>query len=190
MSNWHPDRFAEAWNFATHYHQGQTYGGAAEGQKIPYINHVASVAIEAMWGLATAPELDGNLAIQCALLHDTIEDTNATYDLILENFGRSVADGVMALTKDSNLPKSEQLPDSLSRIQQQPIEVWLAKMADRIVNLHHPPYYWTREKIANYRQEAIAIYDALHPANLAIANRLKDKIEQYQLFLQVVSFNL
>ena len=72
MSNWNPDIFSKAWNFATLYHQGQTYGGAQKGQKIPYINHLGSVGVEVIWALSTAPELDGDLAIQCALLHDTI----------------------------------------------------------------------------------------------------------------------
>jgi (p)ppGpp synthase/HD superfamily hydrolase len=186
MSSWNPDSFSKAWNFATLYHQGQTYGGAQKGQKIPYINHIGSVGVEVIWALSTAPELDGDLAIQCALLHDTIEDTEATYDLVVENFGRAVADGVMALTKDSTLPsKAEQMADSLDRIKQQPPEVWMVKMADRIINLHHPPYYWKPEKIESYRQEAISIYDALHPANLALANRLKEKIDLYRSFIGV-----
>ncbi len=200
MSNWNPDSFSKAWNFATLYHQGQTYGGALKGQKIPYINHIGSVGVEVIWALSTvlthttwskppdrcvaAPELDGDLAVQCALLHDTIEDTEATYDLVVENFGRAVADGVMALTKDSTLSsKAEQMADSLKRIQQQPLEIWMVKMADRIVNLQQPPYYWKPEKIESYRQEAIAIYDALHSANLPLANRLKEKIDLYQSFL-------
>jgi (p)ppGpp synthase/HD superfamily hydrolase len=202
MSNWNPDSFSKAWNFATLYHQGQTYGGALKGQKIPYINHIGSVGVEVIWALSTAPELDGDLrsscgrvsrpcnepkqAIQCALLHDTIEDTEATYDLVVENFGRAVADGVMALTKDSTLPsKAEQMADSLRRIQQQPLEIWMVKMADRIINLHHPPYYWKPEKIESYRQEATSIYNALHSANLALANRLKEKIDLYQSFAGV-----
>ena len=185
MSNWNPDNFSKVWNFATLYHQGQTYGGAQKGQKIPYINHIGSVGVEVIWALSTAPELDGDLAIQCALLHDTIEDAEATYDLVAENFGRAVADGVMALTKDSALPsKPLQMADSLKRIQQQPLEVWIVKMADRIINLHHPPYYWKSEKIKSYRQEAISIYDALQPANLALANRLKKKIALYQSFIE------
>ncbi len=186
MSNWNPDSFSKAWNFATLYHQGQTYGGAQKGQEIPYINHIGSVAVEVIWSLSTAPELDGDLAIQCALLHDTIEDTEATYDLIVENFGRAVADGVMALTKDNTLPsKSLQMADSLKRIRQQPSEVWIVKMADRIINLHHPPYYWKPEKIESYRQEAISIYDALNLANVALANRLKEKIDLYQSFMGI-----
>jgi (p)ppGpp synthase/HD superfamily hydrolase len=186
MNNWHPDSFSKAWNFATLYHEGQNYGGAQKGQQIPYINHIGSVAVEVIWALSTATELNGDLAIQCALLHDTIEDTKATYDLLVENFGRAVADGVMSLTKDSNLPsKPLQMADSLKRIQQQPPEIWMVKMADRIINLHHPPYYWKPEKIASYRQEAISIYDALHSANLSLANRLKEKIDLYQSFIRI-----
>jgi (p)ppGpp synthase/HD superfamily hydrolase len=179
-SNWHPDRFATAWHFATKYHQGQTYGGSEPEERIPYINHVGNVAVEVIWALNAASDLDGDLAVQCALLHDTIEDTAATYDLIYQHFGRSVAEGVQALTKDESLStKTVQIIDSLQRIQQQPPEIWIVKMADRIVNLHHPPYYWNREKIESYRQEAILIYDALHPAHIALAARLKEKIERY-----------
>jgi (p)ppGpp synthase/HD superfamily hydrolase len=187
MNNWNPDNFAKAWNFATLYHEGQTYGGAQKEQQIPYINHIGSVGVEVIWALSTAPELDGDLAIQCALLHDTIEDTKATYELLMENFGRAVADGVMALTKDSTLPsKPLQMADSLKRIGQQPPEIWMVKMADRITNLRHPPHYWKPEKIDSYRQEAISIYDALHSANLALATRLKEKIDLYRSFTSVL----
>jgi (p)ppGpp synthase/HD superfamily hydrolase len=185
MSNWSPDIFAKAWNFATRYHAGQTYGGPREGEQIDYLNHVGSVAMEVIWALPTAPTADGNLAIQCALLHDVIEDTVATYELVSEQFGRAVAAGVLALTKDATLPtKAEQMADSLQRIRRQPQEVWLVKMADRITNLYQPPYYWDNEKIEAYRQEAITIYEALHPANEALANRLYEKIERYKDFLK------
>lgn len=183
MSNWSPDIFAKAWHFATQYHQGQTYGGPEEGMHLDYLNHVGSVAMELIWALPTTPEADGNLAVQCALLHDVIEDTRATYDLVLEHFGVTVAAGVLALTKDKTLPTpAQQMTDSLKRIQSQGKEIWMVKMADRITNLYHPPYYWTRQKIEAYRQEAIQIYDALYPANDALANRLWTKIEQYKNF--------
>ena len=184
MNPWSPDVFAEAWLFATHYHKGQTYGGRTEGEQIDYLNHLASVAIEVIWALPGVPNVDGNLAIQCALLHDVIEDTEARYELVFERFGRPVADGVMALTKDSRLPsKAGQMDDSLRRIREQPAEIWMVKMADRITNLSHPPYYWNREKIEAYRREAIKIYEALHLANTLLAQRLKEKIEQYQRFV-------
>jgi (p)ppGpp synthase/HD superfamily hydrolase len=141
------------------------------------------VAVELIWALQATPDADGDLAIQCAVLHDIIEDTNATYDLVAESFGKAVADGVMALSKDLTLPKIEQMADSLRRIRKQPREIWMVKMADRIANLDPPPHYWDDAKIEAYRQEAIAIHDALHTANAALANRLQEKIEQYTHFL-------
>jgi (p)ppGpp synthase/HD superfamily hydrolase len=184
MSTWSPDVFARAWHFASLCHAGQTYAGPEEGQTFDYLTHVGSVAVELIWALQTAPDANGDLAIQCAVLHDVIEDTEATYDLVAENFGKAVADGVMALSKDPALPtKAEQMADSLRRIRQQPQEVWMVKMADRITNLDPPPHYWNGPKIKAYRQEAIAIYDALHTANATLANRLQEKIERYRRFL-------
>ncbi|MBN1813349.1 MAG: bifunctional (p)ppGpp synthetase/guanosine-3',5'-bis(diphosphate) 3'-pyrophosphohydrolase [Anaerolineae bacterium] len=183
MSNWSPDVFARAWHFASLHHAGQTYAGPVEGVSFDYLTHVGSVAVELIWALQTTPDADGDLAVQCAVLHDLIEDTDATYDLVAENFGRAVADGVMALSKDPTLPKIEQMADSLRRIRKQPREIWMVKMADRIANLDPPPYYWDDAKIEAYRQEAIVIYDALYTANAALANRLQEKIEQYKRFL-------
>jgi (p)ppGpp synthase/HD superfamily hydrolase len=184
MSTWSPDAFAKAWRFASLYHAGQIYAGPEEGQAFDYLTHVGSVTVELIWALPSAPDIDGDLAVQCAVLHDVIEDTEATYDLVAESFGKAVADGVMALSKNPALPtKAEQMVDSLRRIRQQPKETWMVKMADRITNLDPPPYHWDSAKIEAYRQEAIAIYDALHTANEALANRLQEKIEQYKRFL-------
>lgn len=112
--NWSQDVYVKAWNFATMAHEGQTYGGPIEGQRIPYINHIGSVAMELICGLNSDPSLNGNLAIQCVLLHDTIEDTHVDFEAIKKEFGIKVAEGVQALTKDESLPtKSEQISDSL-----------------------------------------------------------------------------
>jgi (p)ppGpp synthase/HD superfamily hydrolase len=185
MSNWSPDIFAKAWHFASLHHAGQTYAGPEEGVSFDYLTHVGSVAVELIWALQTTPDADGDLAIQCAVLHDVIEDTDATYDLVAKVFGKTVADGVMALSKNPTLPtKTEQMTDSLRRIREQPREIWMVKMADRIANLDPPPHYWDAAKIEAYRQEAIVIHNALHTANETLANRLYEKIEQYKRFLR------
>ncbi len=183
--SWTQDIFIKAWDFATVAHQGQTYGGTNAGQRIAYINHIGAVAMEVMWALSTDNHYDGNLAVQCALLHDVIEDTEHTYESVTGIFGKRVADGVAALTKDESLPtKQAQMADSLKRIREQPAEVWLVKLADRITNLSEPPFYWHNEKKIAYREEALVIYEALHPANLALANRLNNKIEAYKRYIK------
>ncbi len=183
--SWSQDVFVKAWNFATIAHQGQTYGGLQEGQRIDYLNHIGRVAMEIIWALPSANDIDGNLAVQCALLHDTIEDTEHSYEDIVKEFGQSVADGVSALTKDLKLPsKQEQMADSLARIKAQPFEVWMVKMADRITNLYAPPFYWNNKKRIVYREEALLIYEALHEANDVLANRLKEKIDSYTRYIE------
>lgn len=185
MNTWDRDQYGKAWQFATIRHTGQTYGGRQPEQQITYINHLASVAMEITWVMQhSAHQYDADLAIACALLHDTLEDTPTSYEELQTEFGKKVADGVMALTKNIQLSKSEQMQDSLSRIKQQPKEVWLVKMADRVTNLYHPPYYWNDEKISSYLKEADVIYQALHSADALLAARLKEKMEQYSLFLK------
>ncbi|MES2673831.1 MAG: HD domain-containing protein [Pseudomonadota bacterium] len=184
-SNWTQDIFVKAWDFATLAHHGQTYGGPVEGQKFDYINHIGSVAMELIWALNNTPEADGNLAIQCALLHDTLEDTKITYEEVVSMFGQDVAEGVRALTKNESLAtKHEQMLDSLQRIKKQPVEVWMVKLADRITNLSAPPFYWSREKKISYREEALIIHEELHTANMFLSERLLSRIESYQNYIK------
>ncbi len=184
--NWSQDIYVKAWDFATMAHEGQTYGGPIEGQRIPYINHIGSVAMELICGLSSDVNLNGNLAIQCALLHDTIEDTDIQFDAIEAEFGLAVAQGVQALTKDESLAtKEEQMLDSLERIKLQPKEVWMVKLADRITNLSEPPAYWTSEKCTAYREEALIIHKHLHEANKPLAARLLARAEYYKSYIKV-----
>lgn len=156
MSNWSPEIYSKAWYFATIRHEGQTYGGSQPLLRVDYLNHIGSVGMEILWALSQTPGCKGDLAVQCALLHDVIEDTSATYEEVKEEFGKQVADGVLALTKNEKLPAKEaRMTDSLKRIRQQPKEVWMVKMADRISNLYAPPYYWnnTKKKITGKKQK-------------------------------------
>ena len=66
----------------------------------PYINHPINVA-ENVKKYIKSNELD-NLII-CALLHDTIEDTDTTYYDIADNFGYFVASIVLELTNDKDM---------------------------------------------------------------------------------------
>jgi (p)ppGpp synthase/HD superfamily hydrolase len=185
MTPWNAETYAKAWAYASRCHYGQTYGGTVEGEKIEYINHIASVAMEIMAVLQQESGLDGNLAIQCALLHDTLEDTSATYAEIKTEFGIAVADGVLALTKDAKIAdKADKMADSLRRIKLQPREIWMVKMADRVTNLYHPPFYWDNRKILSYRDEAALIHSELHEASPVLAKRLQSMIDRYPQFLR------
>ena len=173
-----PDRYVETMRFAAARHVAQK----EPGHDLPYLVHVVSVAAEVIAALPLTPLADPELAIACALLHDTVEDTETTLDEIAAKFGPAVAAGVAALTKNRALPKPEQMADSLRRIREQPPEIAVVKLADRITNLSAPPYYWTKEKCTRYRAEAATIADALGHASAALAARLRARIEAYAAY--------
>ena len=152
--------YNKALEFAATAHQGQK----VPGSDWPYLVHLGRVAMEIMIAMQTEQDLDYNLAVQCALLHDTLEDTDVSKQDIVREFGPKVAEGVAALTKDKSIPKSEAMADSLARIKLQPHEIWMVKMADRISNLGPPPKHWDKNKIKAYMEEARVIHGALKDA--------------------------
>ena len=181
--HWSQDTYIKAYKFAAEAHNGQLVPGTT----LPYLMHISMVAMEITAALAVEQVDNPDLAIQCALLHDTIEDTDVTYDDVVKQFGTDVADGVMALTIDEtigpDLGKFErrwmQLEDYLRRIKQQPREIWMVKMADRITNLQPPPEHWDDRMIERYREGAELIYKELVPASEYLGERLRVKIGGY-----------
>src|SRR5258708_2572005 len=142
---WDQDAYKKALDFAARAHAAQQVPGSG----FPYVVHLTKVAAEVMRACAEE-RIEGSLALQCALLHDTIEDASVTRAQSEEAFGPAVAAGVDALTKRESLPKEERMADSLARIRAQPREVAMVKLADRITNLEPPPPKWTVEKRTAY----------------------------------------
>lgn len=165
-----------AWRFAAQKHQGQLYPGT----DLPYLVHIGAVLLELVPALDETPELDNELAICCALLHDTLEDTDTSPKELEELFGAEVAAGVRALTKQASLAKEEAMRDSLSRIQAQGREVWLVKLSDRIANLGTPPPHWNREKCLAYAAEGEMILSALGAASARLTARLVSRISAWK----------
>lgn len=177
--SWSQASYIKAYRFAAEAHKGQLFAGT----DLPYLMHISFVSMEILACLAVEKKQDGDLAIQCALLHDVIEDTDVTYSEVKTTFGSNVAQGVLALTKNESLPKEQRMRDSLERIIQQPHEVWIVKLADRITNLAPPPHYWEKDKIARYKEEAIEIHQMLHEASDYLSQRLLSKINEYEMYL-------
>jgi len=177
-SPWSQEKYITALKYAAEAHHGQK----VPGSDLPYIVHVTMVAMEVIAALEQEDNLDGDLAVQCALLHDVIEDTQKTHADLAAVFGERVADGVQALSKDDGLEnKQAKMADSLERIKQQPKEIWMVKLADRITNLQPPPGHWSAEKIEQYREEAKEILAALGDAGKFLSERLGDKLLVYSL---------
>jgi (p)ppGpp synthase/HD superfamily hydrolase len=175
------DRYVEALRFAAVAHHAQK----VPGSELPYLVHVVSVAAEVIAALPALHGIDADLAVTCALLHDTVEDTGVTLDDIRSRFGAPVASGVSALTKDAAIKdKREAMADSLRRITGEPREIAIVKLADRITNTAEPPAFWDKAKRMAYRAEATLIADTLGYASPALEARLRARIEAYVAYCQ------
>ena len=106
MAAWDPDLYNRALHFAGEVHGDQR----VPGTDISYLMHLCQVCQEAMGAVLADPTLDGDLVMQCALLHDCVEDTDTTREAVAKAFGEAVAAGVDALSKRDQGPGGEPWP--------------------------------------------------------------------------------
>ncbi len=101
----------------------------------PYIIHPLAVG-----EILIQLKMDAD-TIVAGLLHDTIEDTDTTYDELAELFGQSVADMVESETKISNLKamsRSAQEAETIRKMffaMSKDIRVIIIKLADKLHNM-------------------------------------------------------
>jgi len=152
----------KAAHFAAKKHAGQRRKGAAAE---PYINHLLEIAELVSSALA---EPDTNLVI-AALLHDTVEDTGVTKQVLVETFGSDVADLVMEMTDDNSLPKAERKRLQIVHASQISVRAQVIKLADKISNLRgilaSPPADWSVERKREYFEWAKRVVDGLSAPN-------------------------
>ena len=153
------------------------------GTNMPYGVHLSNVAMEIMIASFYTDNFDLNFAVQLALLHDVLEDTSTKFEELEKVFGKEIAIGVLALTKNENLLKEEKMLDALKRIKLMSKEVWAVKLADRITNLQVPPTDWDNSKKVKYLLDAELILSELREGNEFLAVRLKNKIKEYRNYI-------
>lgn len=152
----------DALAFAAHKHRDQRRKDQGAS---PYINHPVTLAhILVTDGGVTDP-----VAIAGALLHDTVEDTDTTYEELVAQFGKEVADVVMEVTDDKALPKAERKELQVTHAPHMSTAAKLVKIADKTANLRdiasHPPADWTRARRSEYAHWARRVVEALGPIN-------------------------
>ena len=160
----------KAYNFALDAHQDQK-----RDEGVPYIIHPVAVA-----NILTELKLD-SATITTGLLHDTIEDTNVTYETVKKEFGEEVAnlvDGVTKLSaledKASENSKAENFR-KLILATSKDIRVLLVKLADRLHNMRTIHFLKDKEKIIRKAKETMEIYAPL--ADRMGMNRIRDELE-------------
>jgi guanosine-3',5'-bis(diphosphate) 3'-pyrophosphohydrolase len=155
-------RILDALAFAAHKHRAQR---RKDVEASPYINHPIMLARV----LANEAGIDEAQVLCAALLHDTIEDTETTYDEIEERFGPHIADIVAEVTDDKNLSKAERRQFQIEHAPGLSREARLVKLADKICNLRDvaasPPPEWTLARRQQYFDWAKAVVDRLRGAD-------------------------
>jgi GTP pyrophosphokinase len=127
----------------------------------PYFAHPLEVA-----AILTELKLDEE-TIATALLHDTIEDTVATYDDIKDHFGKEIADLVDGVTKLTGLEVFSERTKQAENFRKLmlaitgDIRVLLVKLADRLHNMRTLQYIKTPEKRRRIAQETFDVYAPL-----------------------------
>ncbi len=110
-------------NLATQKHADQEYGDHPYSY---HLNYVSNILIE--FGYANDESM-----IVAAWLHDIVEDTDTTCEMLVTEFGQEVADLVWAVTNEPGQNRAERLQKTAQKIKANPKALAL-KLADRITN--------------------------------------------------------
>ena len=91
---------------------------------------------------------------QSALLHDTVEDTDTTFEEIEENFGKVICSVVAEVTDDKSLRKAQRKRLQVETAPKKSKEAKLVKLADKLYNLRDlqssPPVGWPEKRVQEY----------------------------------------
>ncbi|QQY78756.1 GTP pyrophosphokinase [Keratinibaculum paraultunense] len=167
------EQIIKAYNFAEAAHEGQFRNS---GEK--FIIHPYNVAI-----ILTELNMDTD-TIVAVLLHDVLEDTDVTYDTLVQEFGQEVADLVEGVTKLKKLQyktKQENQAENLRKMvlaMAKDIRVIIIKLADRLHNMRTLEYM-SEEKKKEKAIETLEIYAPL--AHRLGISKIKWELEDLSL---------
>jgi len=164
------ESLSKAYKFALEAHENQK-----RDEGVPYIIHPLAVA-----NILTELKLD-SATITTGLLHDTIEDTNVTFETVKKEFGEEVANLVDGVTKISALEDKASTNSKAENFRKlilatsKDIRVLLVKLADRLHNMRTINFVKDKNKIIRKAKETMEIYAPL--ADRMGMNKIRDELE-------------
>ncbi len=112
--------------FAAMAHDGQR----RKGMDVPYLVHPVSVAMRLTRAGA------GDIIVAAGLLHDTLEDTDLTYEQLGVEFGNEIADIVRQCSEcDKSLSWEARKRHTIDKISTQSLTVRVVECADKLDNI-------------------------------------------------------
>lgn len=168
-------RICDAVCFSARKHTDQT---RKNPEQTPYIIHPIGVADSIlMLGGVNEPNI-----LIAALLHDTVEDTNTSFEEIREAFGPEVEGYVRELTDDKSLPKDVRKQLQIDNASHKSTGAAIVKLADKLYNLtdleRNPPADWSKERVDAYFAWAKKVVDALPLVNAPLKEAVDQTIAQ------------
>ena len=146
--------FLKALTFAAEKHRNQR---RKDTSQTPYINHPIQVANI----LLNEAQVTDEVVLMAALLHDTVEDTDTTFDELEQHFGKTVRDIVAEVTDDKSLPKAVRKQYQIDHAPHLSDRAKLVKLADKISNVRDtatsPPAGWPQTRIDEYLEWGKAV---------------------------------
>ena len=161
-----------ATSFAAFKHGCQTRKNA---RRSAYIEHPLGVA-HLLRTIGNVSDVD---TLCAAVLHDTLEDTNTTYDELKDMFGHNIAELVQRVTDNKSLSRKAQKLEQIKRAKVLPRPAKLIKLADKLYNLkelfYDPPSTWDAQRRKDYIVFAACVVDNMRGTNSALEKEL-DKV--------------
>lgn len=160
--------------FAALKHHGQLRKGE---DPEPYIVHpIEAAQLLSEVGGVTDPDI-----LIAALLHDTIEDTDATEEEISELFGSRVASIVVELTDDMSLPKEQRKLLQQEHAPSMSPEAKQVKMCDKMSNIFdlvsNPPD-WSAEQMIEYVEWGERVFEGLRGVNPPLERKFDELVKR------------
>ena len=151
-----------ALHFAAHKHRFQRRKDSGEPA---YINHPIQVAEL----IARVGRVSDLATLQAAILHDTVEDTETTFEELEGRFDNEVASLVMEVSDDKSLPKEERKQLQIEHAPNLSPKAKHIRIADKISNImhvaHSPPEGWSKERRFEYLDWSKRVVDGCRGAN-------------------------
>ena len=155
----------QATAFATQKHRTQR----RKDGKTPYINHPVHVALI----LAEIGGVEDSEVLAAAILHDTVEDTDTTFEELEAHFGARVRSLVSEVTDDPRLSGQAQKQCQIETASLLSDGATLIRLGDKTSNVtdlyEAPAKNWTVERRQKYLVWAETMISQCRPVNAQLA---------------------
>lgn len=157
--------------FAAHKHRDQR---RKDKEASPYINHPIELA-HVLWDEG---EVRDPLVIAAALLHDTLEDTETSWQELRGEFGEEIADIVLEVTDTQWIRKEVRKRLQVAKARHSSEAARLVKLADKICNVRdlgtRAPDGWSLERKRQYFDWAKEVVDRLRGTHAELERRFDE----------------